>query len=326
MSSLLKPRKVRADPSPSPRSARHGVTLQGYLQKQNPHGIKSYKKRWFVLMGRELMYYERDTDVEAGKAPLGKIELSAVERVDGKKNELGFTVSTPKRDFILQAYSRDERAAWVSTLRRLLTGGRRPTAGASQLRPPRAADRSPSPARARGATSGAEARGQAPATAGAAKAAQEARNEGGPRHAARHARATALQEGSAGEEGGGTAEAKGRRAAVLQEAKKRPDSSDLKRKLEEIEACEKRLRKLKRRRDDNNRKELRLLLLALNPAAYGPEQRNQQLKLQLATTMLERKIAHSEKHVEKLNQEMQEGINVQFDWARFKGAQQRGHP
>eukprot|EP00050_Salpingoeca_kvevrii_P003791 m.233577 g.233577 ORF g.233577 m.233577 type:complete len:1306 (+) comp10882_c0_seq1:72-3989(+) len=84
----------------------------GYLYKKgfNNH---AWKRRWFVLRGSDLSYYENQGD----KTRRGVISLAAVHEItsdDSREN--GFQISTEGRVYYLRADSMQEREAWMNTL------------------------------------------------------------------------------------------------------------------------------------------------------------------------------------------------------------------
>ena len=103
-------------PTQSPLSPRGGSIFCGFLNKQNPHGLKySTKKRWFVLDGNKLYYYIQPEDPK----PKGFIDLTTVQRLNTKSGNC-FILSTPKREWVLFANSRAEVISWLKCIKSTL--------------------------------------------------------------------------------------------------------------------------------------------------------------------------------------------------------------
>ncbi|XP_029449186.1 pleckstrin homology domain-containing family H member 2 isoform X2 [Rhinatrema bivittatum] len=89
----------------------------GYLLKMGGKA-RSWKRRWFVLKGGELLYYKSPSDVI--RKPQGHIELSAssqIVRGDGKQT---FQLMTEKRTFYLTADSPNLLEEWIRVLQSVL--------------------------------------------------------------------------------------------------------------------------------------------------------------------------------------------------------------
>ncbi|KJE90767.1 hypothetical protein CAOG_02021 [Capsaspora owczarzaki ATCC 30864] len=104
-----------------------GVVVKGYLTKQGG-GIKSWKKRWFVL-GKEslenVLYYKDDKEREL----MGGIRLTDctgpdavyLGAVDRFQNNFPFEIRTSKRIYYLAASNAKELDVWFSAFRDALT-------------------------------------------------------------------------------------------------------------------------------------------------------------------------------------------------------------
>ncbi|XP_072845604.2 pleckstrin homology domain-containing family H member 2 [Pogona vitticeps] len=89
----------------------------GYLLKMGGK-IKTWKRRWFVLKGGELLYYKSPSDVI--RKPQGQIELSASSRIvrgDGKQT---VQLTTEKRTYYLTADSPNILEEWIKVLQNVL--------------------------------------------------------------------------------------------------------------------------------------------------------------------------------------------------------------
>lgn len=130
---------------------------EGYLWKTGPRNSDAYKKRWFTLDGRKLMYHDDpmvrllsftfshvkrinySTVPQASSFscyfllqdahPKGEIFLG--HATDGFRVKVGvpagakdqgfsFTLETPDRSFLLSAQSDDDRSQWMSVIQRVI--------------------------------------------------------------------------------------------------------------------------------------------------------------------------------------------------------------
>uniref|UniRef100_A0A8C8RQS6 Pleckstrin homology domain-containing family H member 2 n=1 Tax=Pelusios castaneus TaxID=367368 RepID=A0A8C8RQS6_9SAUR len=89
----------------------------GYLLKMGGK-VKTWKRRWFVLKGGELLYYKSPSDVI--QKPQGQIELSIsshIVRGDGKQT---VQLITEKRTYYLTADSPNILEEWIKVLQNVL--------------------------------------------------------------------------------------------------------------------------------------------------------------------------------------------------------------
>uniref|UniRef100_A0A8U7MCB2 Pleckstrin homology domain-containing family H member 2 n=1 Tax=Corvus moneduloides TaxID=1196302 RepID=A0A8U7MCB2_CORMO len=89
----------------------------GYLLKMGGK-VKTWKRRWFVLKGGELLYYKSPSDVI--RKPQDQIELNAsshIERGDGKQT---IQLTTEKRTYYLTADSPNILEEWIKVLQNVL--------------------------------------------------------------------------------------------------------------------------------------------------------------------------------------------------------------
>lgn len=93
-------------------------TKEGYLTKLGKV-VKNWKKRWFVLDGTQLSYYEKP-----GKKQLGTIDLSKAIQVqinDDPKKENSFKIIIPNyRTYVIFADSQQECEDWVNALNKII--------------------------------------------------------------------------------------------------------------------------------------------------------------------------------------------------------------
>ena len=137
---------------------------EGYLTKQGEH-YKTWKKRWFVLKGRQLVYFEgqKVTLYSPSKLQLimlvqdleqkGLVELDASslvqdERDKDKKKRLMFSVSTARRVFFIYADAITDMLQWMEAIRNNVTrlANASPTSQTPTVRPPTTHILTPQPA------------------------------------------------------------------------------------------------------------------------------------------------------------------------------------
>ncbi|XP_022905374.1 arf-GAP with dual PH domain-containing protein 1-like [Onthophagus taurus] len=98
---------------------------EGWLYKTGPRNTDGFKKRWFSLENRKLMYHDEPLDAN----PKGEIFLG--HNMDGYAIRVGaqagvkdlgfaFTLTTPERTYNLSAMTEDERDGWIQVIERVL--------------------------------------------------------------------------------------------------------------------------------------------------------------------------------------------------------------
>ena len=99
------------------------ASKSGYLQQQEGRLMKSWRKRWYVLNGNCLYYFESPTD----QKPKGMIEMgsdcivqSADEYVGGDVLYTLGLFHPGGKIFFLQAESAADRTNWIEALNRVL--------------------------------------------------------------------------------------------------------------------------------------------------------------------------------------------------------------
>jgi len=95
----------------------------GWLTKQGG-SIKTWRRRWFVLKGKKLVYFKKQDDIEA----TGIIELEADsfvkdEKDKDKKRRYMFSVGTSRRVFFIHADTESEMRQWIDSIKRNIEGG-----------------------------------------------------------------------------------------------------------------------------------------------------------------------------------------------------------
>ncbi|XP_076683705.1 arf-GAP with dual PH domain-containing protein 1 isoform X1 [Andrena cerasifolii] len=98
---------------------------EGFLWKTGPRHTDAYKKRWFTLDGRKLMYHDDPMDAH----PKGEIFLGHSSDGFGIKTGVppgardqgfSFTLETPDRTYLLSAQSDDDRTQWMSVIQKVI--------------------------------------------------------------------------------------------------------------------------------------------------------------------------------------------------------------
>uniref|UniRef100_A0A8C4SX41 Pleckstrin homology, MyTH4 and FERM domain containing H2 n=1 Tax=Erpetoichthys calabaricus TaxID=27687 RepID=A0A8C4SX41_ERPCA len=84
----------------------------------NGQNLKSWKRRWFVLKGGELLYYKSPSDVT--KKPQGQIELNALSSIVRGEGKQTIQLVTEKRLYFLSADSPNILAEWIRVLHNVL--------------------------------------------------------------------------------------------------------------------------------------------------------------------------------------------------------------
>lgn len=89
----------------------------GYLLKMSGK-VKTWKRRWFVLKGGELLYYKSPSDVI--RKPQGHIELSASCSIVKGDNKQTVQLTTEKHTYYLTADSPNILEEWIKVLQNVL--------------------------------------------------------------------------------------------------------------------------------------------------------------------------------------------------------------
>lgn len=104
--------------------------MEGWLYKMGPKN-EPFRKRWFTLDRRKLMYLEEPLNAFAkGEVYIGhkdagySVSVGAAQEGDrgsGSQNNsylFGFTLHTPDRDFVMRAETQDDMEKWVLALQK----------------------------------------------------------------------------------------------------------------------------------------------------------------------------------------------------------------
>lgn len=91
---------------------------QGYLYKYGENIVTdAWRKRWFVLRNRKLMYYKSTQDSHAaGIIPLNDAILCCLDA-----EQLSFEIETPFRIYFLKASSKQDLLSWQHSLAKFIT-------------------------------------------------------------------------------------------------------------------------------------------------------------------------------------------------------------
>ncbi|XP_041487284.1 pleckstrin homology domain-containing family H member 2 [Microtus oregoni] len=108
-------------PKTSSSSSENGknepLEKSGYLLKMSGK-VKTWKRRWFVLKGGELLYYKSPSDVI--RKPQGHIELSASSSILRGDNKQTVQLTTEKHTYYLTADSPNILEEWIKVLQNVL--------------------------------------------------------------------------------------------------------------------------------------------------------------------------------------------------------------
>ncbi|TRY83757.1 hypothetical protein DNTS_025255 [Danionella cerebrum] len=109
-----------------PRLTR-SFTKEGFMQKTGPRHTEGFKKRWFTMDDRRLMYFKDPLDAFAlGEVFIGSKENSysvsagLPSSVAGLHWSFGITIQTPDRKFLLACESEAEQKDWIQALQRVI--------------------------------------------------------------------------------------------------------------------------------------------------------------------------------------------------------------
>jgi hypothetical protein len=96
---------------------------EGFLTKQGG-SIKTWKRRWFVLKGKRLVYFKTRNDLEAtGIIELEPDSFVKDEKDKDKKRRFMFSVGTSRRVFFMHAETESEMKGWIDAIKRNIDGG-----------------------------------------------------------------------------------------------------------------------------------------------------------------------------------------------------------
>ncbi|XP_057716773.1 arf-GAP with dual PH domain-containing protein 1-like [Corythoichthys intestinalis] len=95
---------------------------QGFMEKTGPKHTEGFRKRWFVMDDRRLMYFKDPLDAYArGEVFIGSKESGYCVLPDlppGVQSthwQFGITIATPDRNFLFVCESERDRTEWIAT-------------------------------------------------------------------------------------------------------------------------------------------------------------------------------------------------------------------
>ncbi|XP_019372504.1 PREDICTED: arf-GAP with dual PH domain-containing protein 2 isoform X3 [Gavialis gangeticus] len=103
---------------------------EGYMEKTGPTHKEIFKKRWFSLDSQErnLIYFKDPLAAfETGRVIIGskehgyEVRASLPRGVKGKRWKAGFTIVTPKREFVLTCENDREQKEWMEALNEIIS-------------------------------------------------------------------------------------------------------------------------------------------------------------------------------------------------------------
>ncbi|XP_078387978.1 arf-GAP with dual PH domain-containing protein 1 isoform X1 [Cetorhinus maximus] len=115
-----------AFPGASDNELKHKLTRnflkEGYMEKTGPKQTEGFKKRWFTLDHRRLMYYKDPLDAFAkGEVFIGSSDNGYLVReglppgAQGNPNwQYGITIVTPDREFLFTCETESEQRDWMT--------------------------------------------------------------------------------------------------------------------------------------------------------------------------------------------------------------------
>lgn len=109
-------------PPLSKKASPNLILKEGFLYKKGGI-IKSWSRRYFILMRESLCYFRREVENQQGE-PMGRIFLSDIVNIETegveKKKAFVFALHTKKRALLFQAANSEDRDRWVESIRMTL--------------------------------------------------------------------------------------------------------------------------------------------------------------------------------------------------------------
>ncbi|XP_075999411.1 arf-GAP with dual PH domain-containing protein 1-like [Genypterus blacodes] len=100
---------------------------EGYMEKTGPKHTEGFKKRWFTMDERRLMYFKDPLDAYArGEVFIGSMENSYTAlpglpaSIQGGHWQFGITIVTPDRKFLLACETEEERKDWMAVFQTVI--------------------------------------------------------------------------------------------------------------------------------------------------------------------------------------------------------------
>nr|AAH59321.1 MGC69045 protein [Xenopus laevis] len=101
---------------------------EGFMEKTGPKHTEGFRKRWFILDGRRLMYFKDPLDAFAkGEVFIGstenkyEVQEGLASSTQGNHWQYGVTIVTPERRFLFACETDTDRAEWMAAFRTVLS-------------------------------------------------------------------------------------------------------------------------------------------------------------------------------------------------------------
>ncbi|KAM9780192.1 arf-GAP with dual PH domain-containing protein 1-like [Neosynchiropus ocellatus] len=96
---------------------------EGFMEKTGPKHTEGFKRRWFTLDDRRLMYFKDPLDAYArGEVFIGSKEsgysivVGLPANIQSSNWRFGITIVTPERKFLLACETQEDRDEWISSI------------------------------------------------------------------------------------------------------------------------------------------------------------------------------------------------------------------
>jgi len=96
------------------------IRKSGYLIKQAVKSASNWKRRYFVLNGSSLTYYQDHKHVKTAKGDILLTSDATVEEFSEGEYQYGFEVKTPFMTLRLSCVDGDERDEWTNSIRNII--------------------------------------------------------------------------------------------------------------------------------------------------------------------------------------------------------------
>uniref|UniRef100_A0A671X6M3 ArfGAP with dual PH domains 1 n=1 Tax=Sparus aurata TaxID=8175 RepID=A0A671X6M3_SPAAU len=110
----------------SPKLTRNYIK-EGYMEKTGPKHTEGFKKRWFTMDDRRLMYFKDPMDAYArGEVFIGSKENSysvlpgLPPNIQGYHWQFGITIVTPDRKFLFTCETEGDQQDWIAALQSVI--------------------------------------------------------------------------------------------------------------------------------------------------------------------------------------------------------------
>ncbi|KAL8175547.1 UNVERIFIED_CONTAM: Arf-GAP with dual PH domain-containing protein 1 [Gekko kuhli] len=100
---------------------------EGYMEKTGPKQTEGFKKRWFTMDDRRLMYFKDPLDAFArGEVFIGSKENSYTvleglpPSIQGNHWQHGITIVTPDRKFLFACETERDQLEWIAAFQKVI--------------------------------------------------------------------------------------------------------------------------------------------------------------------------------------------------------------